>query len=113
MRLGDAISLSDNWTAQLVSRDVKDPCYFGTNTDFGVLYMWTMGHTVPRMKTGFTSETPPVAGQEDCVCGEAHGFPKDSRELLWHLQLDQRWKPCFEISVLDALIREPPEETDG
>ena len=82
MRLNDAIDLSANWSAQLVITDPTDKCGFGTNTDFGTLYIWVMGHTHPVMQTGWVKEQPAAADSEVCVCGEKHGFPSGRAELL-------------------------------
>jgi len=112
VRLNDAIQLCDKWSAKLIIRDPDSPLRWGTITKdgFGTMYIWTMGHTAPMMQCQYTDDKPAEADQDVCYCGRPHGFPKGQRELLYGIALSEDWEPVWPITVLDALIREPPEE---
>lgn len=107
MTPSDAANLSKNWTGKLVIKDPQHPCAFGTITEdgFGVLYMWTLGHTVPRMICQYTNELPDRDNQLKCVCGEYHDFP-DDRKLLFKLYTSQDWEPIFASHPLEDLARQ-------
>jgi hypothetical protein len=67
---------------------------------------------------------PDESEQEECVCGEKHGYPSMRNAdgsftpmtkgfELWHLlSIDERWEPVFEMTVLDAMIHDPTESED-
>jgi hypothetical protein len=112
MRLEDAQQLCSAFQAKLVITDPNDPLRWGDfkKGSFGTLYLWVVGHNVPMMQC---DNMPPKNRQALCVCGDVHGFPELNEttwDLLRHLSWDERWEPVFEISVLDALIRDPPPE---
>lgn len=124
MRLQDAWALCQAGQAKLIVRDEADPLCWGSATrdGFGTLWMWTLGHTVPMLICQYTDEKPDEADQEECVCGEKHGFPsmrdeeghltEDGYKLWAMLSSDERWEPVFAMTVLDAMVHEPKEQED-
>jgi len=122
MNLENAMALCGWKQAKLIIKDPADPLAWGTGisaTEFGTLYMWTKGHTVPMLVSNFRDDLPRGADQEVCVCGKRHGFPsmrnkrgafrRKPYELWSKLTLDERWEPVNPITILDALIRENPD----
>jgi len=101
MRLLDAIVISKNQSASLlILADEEDPCFRGTGTM--IFFIWTAGHTVPLTTFGKRDEQPSEDDQDQCACGDFHGFP-DDRELLYRLHVDNRWNACFPLRPLEAL----------
>lgn len=123
MRLHDAWALCEAGHAKLIIKDQNHPLCWGTADarGFGTLYMWTRGHTVPMLQCQRVDELPPEAEQEQCVCGDTHGFPTMRDEegrladvrghRLWlELTNSNLWEPVFAMTILDAMVKEPEDQ---
>lgn len=101
MKLPDAIALSKSGTAFLHVNTPGDPCHRGTNTDYGITFIWYDNHLFPYVKYGYGNEQPK---QEDCMtcnCGDK-SFPRD--ETIFNaIVADERWEPSFPREPLEAL----------